>query len=349
MNQYDQNKANDIFNKFYKQKSSLSQTHKGNDRITQDDIERIRAQEKIKAEKRKIKHKKLAFWIVSAILASIIVIYIAEKISHPTVTGEICTYRTNTYPADELKVYAVGTGQDQKVRRDMFIADHDIFGSGRNRHTEHAIVNDGMTYTWNEGDSSGYKFPNAPLPFREYFNLQEYDLKCKSAYIDASTFEVPKNIYFKIAKPNTSSAINPSKKAPPPLSLHSKPKPRLDIKKLEAITMKVAPDLIGHWRGNVKKTGVFDNKEYPVDITIRAGNPNDNVGAIYYSTLDCKGYLILNSASSNQIAVQEIFTKGSNVCVTLTKTSLTLETNGALKYNAKNSLGSSSAVLRKVD
>jgi hypothetical protein len=177
-------------------------------------IREAREREAKKEEEFKSRRNKTIVGIGIAILAFIVLSPIIEKVSNLSkLRGQICTYRTNSYPADSLKVYNVGHGQDQKIRRDMFIADHDIFGSGRNSRTEHAIVNAGMTYTWNGGDASGYKFPNAPLPFREYFNLQKYDLKCQSSDIDPSVFNVPQNINFVTVTKDTFPTTHSAKKS----------------------------------------------------------------------------------------------------------------------------------------
>lgn len=111
----------------------------------------------------------------------------------PPQIGEVCTLWTKTYPRHEATVWAVGEGENQKLRMDHFIM------GATGRQAEYIIVNSGITYrwnTWNKKPKEGVRFPNTPVPFREYFGLQNQDLSCNDWKPSEVKFEVPKDINF---------------------------------------------------------------------------------------------------------------------------------------------------------
>ena len=113
----------------------------------------------------------------------------AQEKGGPQTEGEFCTFSTNGRPRYHLEVYAVGHGPDQKLRRDTF-----VYGARGMQPTEHVIVVSGVTYFWHPGEKQGYKYANEPVSFREYLDLEKFDLYCRSSLIDDSKFLVPKDI-----------------------------------------------------------------------------------------------------------------------------------------------------------
>ena len=107
--------------------------------------------------------------------------------------SEVCTAstRTNSGTQAAVIIYNVGGyGKTAKTRMDV------VRPSSSRKQTEHTIIRSLTAYRWNTDEKRGYKFAVAPVPYREFFDIQHLQLSCKKWSPDNAIFSVPNDIKF---------------------------------------------------------------------------------------------------------------------------------------------------------